>query len=257
MDWLTHIDDFTNQLADIAEVGDLSAPVPTCPDWTLADLAWHLLEVQDFWTWIIGNRPAGPDNYVGPERPSDNELATGLREACDRLVTALAAADPSEEAWSWTHDHTVGFTYRRQAHEAFVHLADAIATTGGSIPVVPPAFGADGIDELVTNNLEPIPPWGTFTPGRESLIALRSTDIERDWTFRFGTFNGTSPNSGTTYTDEPQVQPADGAAATIIRGEAATLDLWMWGRVDDAAVTVEGDEAHAVALRAVISGETQ
>jgi|GEM_PF-3463318 len=88
MDWLTHIDDFTNQLADIAEVGDLSAPVPTCPDWTLADLAWHLLEVQDFWTWIIGNRPAGPDNYVGSERPSDNELATGLREACDRLATS-------------------------------------------------------------------------------------------------------------------------------------------------------------------------
>lgn len=256
MDWLTHIDDFTNQLASIAESGDPSAQVPSCPEWTLADLTWHLLEVQDFWTWVITNRPAEPNDYVQPDRPSDAQLPAELRTGSSDLAAALAAADPADTAWSWTNDHTVGFTYRRQAHEAFVHLADAVGAVDGAMPNVTTAFGADGVDELITNNLDPIPPWGLFTPGN-NLVSLQATDTDRRWTFRFGTFSGTSPTSGTVYEGEAQVQSTEGAAATIASAPAATLDLWLWGRADTDLLKIEGDPSLVRDLRSVAAGETQ
>ena len=130
MDWFGHIRAHTDALADLSEGTDPARPVPTCPGWSMADLTWHLLEVQDFWEHIITNRPAGPETYIERDRLSDAELASGLRAACGALTAALEAADPAEEAWSWTFDHTVGFTPRRQAHEAFVHLADGLDRTG-------------------------------------------------------------------------------------------------------------------------------
>ena len=42
----------------------------------------------------------------------------------------LEAADPAEEAWNWSDDHTVGFILRRQAHEALVHRVDAELAAG-------------------------------------------------------------------------------------------------------------------------------
>ena len=33
-----------------------AARVPGCPDWSLADLVWHLAEVQHFWAWMVRTR---------------------------------------------------------------------------------------------------------------------------------------------------------------------------------------------------------
>ena len=74
MDWLSHIRTHTNALADLSVDADPASPVPTCPGWTMADLTWHLLEVQDFWRHIITNRPAGPDTYEEAARPADADL---------------------------------------------------------------------------------------------------------------------------------------------------------------------------------------
>ncbi len=257
MDWLRLLSKYTNQLADTVDGAELTSNVPSCPAWDLADLAWHLVEVQDFWTWIITNRPASPEHYPEPTRPPNDELTGALRSGCRALVESLEAANPTEEAWSWSDDHTVGFTYRRQAHEAFVHLADACLAAAVSPPNASPDFGADGIDELISINLS-MPEWGSFTPGDDDrLISINPTDTANSWTLRFGTFSGTSPNTGTTYTDEPQVQPSYGPATTIVSGDAATLDLWMWGRADTGTVTITGNRSLASELRAVISGETQ
>ena len=35
---------------------DAATPVPTCPGWTAADLAWHLTEVHGFWARILASR---------------------------------------------------------------------------------------------------------------------------------------------------------------------------------------------------------
>ena len=47
-------------------------PVPGCPGWDLADLAWHLAEVQHFWGWLVGTRATSPAGYPEPVRPADD-----------------------------------------------------------------------------------------------------------------------------------------------------------------------------------------
>ena len=37
-----------------------TAPVPSCPDWSAADLLWHLTEVQLFWAIIVRDRLDDP-----------------------------------------------------------------------------------------------------------------------------------------------------------------------------------------------------
>src|SRR6185312_10928831 len=49
----------TSALADAVE-RDPAAPVPSCPGWTAADLAWHLLEVQFFWATVVERRLQDP-----------------------------------------------------------------------------------------------------------------------------------------------------------------------------------------------------
>lgn len=65
---LSEIRRFSRLLADAAASDHLATPIFTCDGWTMADLVWHMTEVQDFWTFIISNRPTGPENYERPER---------------------------------------------------------------------------------------------------------------------------------------------------------------------------------------------
>jgi len=248
MDWIRRITEHSEALAQIAERHSPHTPVPTCPGWTLADLTWHLLGVQDFWAWIIDNRPAGPDGYSEPERPDDAALAPRLRRASAHLVASLGQAEPQEPAWSWSDDHTVAFTLRRQAHESWIHLVDGAIAAGQDVPEVDVDFAVDGIEEFVSNNVAAdIPPWATFEPSNQQL-GLSSTS-GAEWVLRFGRFRGTSP-TGTLY-DDDYSQRSQGAADTLVRADADVLLLWLWGRVDVGELTVEGNGRLADRLRAI------
>ena len=150
---------FASGLADVADETSASTPVATCGDWLLHDLVWHLTEVEDFWRFVVDHRPDGPDDYVEPDRPDDDALPGRLRAAADSLATALAGGDPDDEAWSWSDDHTLGFTIRRQTHEALVHYIDGVLAAGRPLPAVDPLLAADGVDELVNVMLCGVPTW--------------------------------------------------------------------------------------------------
>ena len=62
MDYAGVIAQESARTADALAQAPLTAQVPSCPDWSAADLAYHLGEVQDFWSQIVGNAPAGPDD---------------------------------------------------------------------------------------------------------------------------------------------------------------------------------------------------
>src|SRR3954447_13219433 len=121
-----HIDSESARFRAVLADCDPTAPVPSCPEWDASDLLWHLGEVQHFWATMLRQRPAGPDDYSPVDRPA---TYAGLLEYFDegaRMLTAeLDAVDPSEEAWTWSEDHTAGFIHRRQAHEALIHRLDA------------------------------------------------------------------------------------------------------------------------------------
>ena len=247
----------SSALAALAETQPTATPVPTCGEWTLADLTWHLGEVQDFWSYIITNRPAGPEDYRQPPRPDDDELADFLRDATHRLVAALDRADPSDAAWSWADDHTVAFTARRQTHEAIIHHVDGVLACASAVPEIDGYLAADGVDEMVSVMLTGTPEWGTFTrePGVVRLIA---TDAERVWTLRFGRMTGTSPASGKTY-DLPAPEPvqSDVEVDTSIAASAWEMNRWLWGRGEDLTPSIEGDPELMARLRAVVTDATQ
>ena len=164
---------------------------------------------------------------------------------------ALAAADPADDAWSWAVEQTVGFTVRRQTHEALIHLFDGVlAVDGAPHPDVPVAVAADGVDEMFSVMLGGLPSSWTFAPDGVT-FGVDATDADRSWTLGFGQFSGTTSDGRTM--DGTAVAPVDRESAADVRiaGTALDLDLWLWGRADTSALAITGDDAVAARLRAL------
>ena len=93
IDYLAHLRSESDRFGEVLADTDPAAPVPTCPDWTAADLLWHLAEVQLFWGAIVRDRLDDPDAAEAgkPERPADYaELLALYRDASAALIDALA-----------------------------------------------------------------------------------------------------------------------------------------------------------------------
>ncbi|PVG83067.1 hypothetical protein DDE18_11820 [Nocardioides gansuensis] len=237
---------------------DPGAPVPSCPDWTAADLLHHLTDVQHFWAEMVRNRPAGPHGYVEVEQAPDHAAALAAYDAASAgLLAALEGLAPDVEAWTWAAepgDHSVGFIQRRQAHEALIHRLDAELAARISTPV-DPLLAADGVHEAIGVMYGGCPPWGSFTPSGQH-VRLDCTDTGHSVWVALGTFSGTDPRTDTTYADEPDVNLADDPGVepdVVVDGEAAALDAWLWHRGDDAGLTVAGDQAVFERFREVVS----
>jgi uncharacterized protein (TIGR03083 family) len=241
--YLAHLRTESARFRDVLAACDPRAQVPGCPDWSAADLLWHLAEVQWFWGTTIRSRPAAPDEDApGPERPASYD---GLLAAYDdysaALVSELEAADPAEPAWTWSQEQTVGFTFRRQAHEALIHRLDAEQAAGRVTPL-DPELAADGVDECLDIMFGGAPPWGEFAPLPHH-VRIDLADRDESIWVQIGRFTGTDPDDGVHHdTDDIRVVPAPGTDAdAAVRGPAAALDAWLWRRGDDSEVRVTGD----------------
>ncbi|MFE9707225.1 maleylpyruvate isomerase family mycothiol-dependent enzyme [Streptomyces sp. NPDC005930] len=142
------------QLRDLVASGtDLSATVPTCPDWSLEDLVRHTGGALRWAGLLVRTRAQEdvPDEQVpgvaGPDARSDaGALGAWLAESGDTVVGALREAGPDAKVWSWGPRHDAGFWARRMTHEVTVHRADAVLTAGRPYRVAPDV-AADAIDE--------------------------------------------------------------------------------------------------------------
>ena len=262
---------YTRTLADIVAENPSTTAVPTAGDWTLADLAGHLTEVQDFWSGIIENRPAGPNEVAdqptntnrasldgfGDESRTRAGLSAGLIAANERLVASLSEAALDEPAWSWYGDlQTVEFTWRRQSHEALIHCFDGILAADAPWPEVDPKLAADGVDELFTVMAGGAPEWAETTASGERVL-IEATDSGDRWALEFASLTGTS-SRGTTYTDEPttvQVDAEQPVMATI-QGRAIDINLWAWGRIPFGCLQGSGDERLWQRLRELVAEST-
>src|SRR5437867_5262966 len=103
-----------------AFIADASLGVPSCPDWNIADLVWHLGQVHWFWSTIIDKRASDPENLGIPqhERPvGTQELIAWGRSMLERLTRILETNDDATTVWTWALDpalHNVGFIRRHQ-----------------------------------------------------------------------------------------------------------------------------------------------
>lgn len=259
LDYRTIVADESARFADVLTVVSPDAPVPSCPDWTAADLTWHLAEVQHFWSAIVGGLLPDPDLVPELARPADDELVELQRGRATALLGAFERRSPDDVCWSWADDGgTVAWILRRQAHEAIIHRVDAELAAGGEVTDTAPDVAADTVDELLNVMVDGVPDWGTFTPDGATLD-LHATDVDRRWRLRFGRFTGTSPNTGTTYDlDAAGLTTVDADPADCeVAGTAWLLARWGWGRGDLSALSVTGDPALADRLRTVIAEGTQ
>lgn len=233
------------------ESTSMDAPVPSCPGWTMADLAWHLAEVQNFWAQISGHLLSNPEEVASLDRPRGGDLAVSFAKASERLLAGVTRHPADAVCWSWYEGgRSVGWVRRRQAHEALIHRVDA-ELAAGAVSGVDGELAADGVDEMlgVMLGVDPVPGWAEYLPdGTTARIDL--TDGERSWSFDLGRFVGSE--SGAQH-DLPALRLVEHLADpdSIIRGAAASLDLWLWGRSSPDELEVRGDRSMVDRLRSI------
>jgi uncharacterized protein (TIGR03083 family) len=232
-------------------------PVPTCPDWTALDLAYHLTEVQSFWTAVVSGPLLTRDQVQQVQTPECastlEHQVDDLRSASAALAAALAAIPPATPAYTWSAEQTVGFTFRRQALEALVHRLDA-QLTAGVRTAMDPQLCTDGVDEALRVMFGGCPPWGRITPTGGPPVRLVARDTGYTWLVSPARFTGTDTD-GVSH-DEPDIFVAeadsDVFASASITATAEDLLCWLWSRPTVAPVEQAGDEAARSAITQVL-----
>ncbi|MFN0280526.1 MAG: maleylpyruvate isomerase family mycothiol-dependent enzyme [Kineosporiaceae bacterium] len=231
-----HLVDRQAAFAAALETGDLDAPVPACPGWSLRRLAWHLGTVH---RWAVGaveqGRPLALDE-VGPDDAA--ELAGWYRAAAADLVARLEATPADAPCWTFgPTPRTARFWSRRQAHETAMHALDAAQALSGAgpVPTIAADLALDGIDEVVTVFLPRQVRRQRIEPLGRSLAVLPDEGGGVRWVLAG---DGSTPSD-----DLP-------AAEATLRGPADLLLRVLWKRLplDARGVGVEGDHGAAAAV---------
>ena len=210
-----------------AERAGLQANVPSCPDWTVADLLGHIGGVQE---WAAAMARLGPDAERIVRDPQAVPEPAQRPEWFPRVTAELVRAldrTADEPAWTWIPPGTVGFWQRRQAHEAAMHRVDAELAAGVTEPQIGADLAADGIDEFLSVVRAFSNPRLT---GRGETLHFHCTDVDGEWLVRL---------EADGVTIEREHAKGDVAA----KGRASDLLCWMQGRGGLERVEVFGDEA--------------
>ena len=128
--------------------GRLEGRVPSCPDWTVADLTRHVAEVYLHKVEMMrhGAHPEGWPPAAFLEEEPIGLLTRGYGE----LRAEFDARRPEDVSKTWYEpDQTVGFWVRRMAQETVIHRIDAELGAAAPIAPVPADLAVDGIDELL------------------------------------------------------------------------------------------------------------
>jgi uncharacterized protein (TIGR03083 family) len=214
---------------------DAGARVPSCPEWTVAELIEHMGGVH---RWAgehvarmsqvrLRSVDLDLDDLSGPA-----EYADWLRRGIDDLVRKLRAGDPDAEVWGWGADKHVRFWSRRMLHETTIHRAD-LEITAGTEPVIGQEIAVDAIDELFEN----LPHARRFRPevlalkGTGETISFRATDAGHVWSIHL------VQDGFEWHRDEVE------DARVRVEAAVAPLLLFIYGRETDAsrAVSIDGD----------------
>lgn len=224
---------------------DLTATVPTCPDWTLEDLVRHVGGAYRWAAMTVRTRATEMVSYEavpdakGPSADDPAALDAWLDEGARLAAEAMREAGPDAPVWSWAPGQPSGFWPRRMTHETIIHRADAAATTGAAFPL-DPEVAADTIEEwsqlmCLVPVLRPDHPLNNLL-GSDRTLRLHATDTPpgapADWLLDF---TGTTP--AYRHSTEPATTTLQGPAADLLRVYYRRLP------VDTPGIEVTGDRA--------------
>ena len=203
--------------------GDADAQVPSCPEWTLRDLAKHVGGVQGFWTHVLAEGTGRPkpafDDEPGPS------AGLWLVQIGGFLVNELKAASADTKVWTWNPaDQSAAFAARRMAHETAVHRFDAQMAIGNPEPIEP-ALAADGIEEIFVM----VDAWPASGRGNGETLHLHSTEGD-EWLIAMNP-------------DGLDVRREHAKGDMALRGAVSDIELLLYGRPPIGEVERIGDAA--------------
>jgi uncharacterized protein (TIGR03083 family) len=226
--------------AELLRDADLSAPVPTCPEWTLDQLMRHVGRGDRWCTQIVAERSAesiDPRTVSGGKPPTerDGQIAW-LHDGPRALLDAVAQTGAETPVWTFLGPRPAGWWIRRRLHETVVHRADAALALGVDFDI-DPAVAADAVTEYLERSVVRAGAAGGDLPLQDGQsLHLHATDpglgVAGEWTIRGrprGIVVGHEHGKATAALRGPA---RDLLLAIVRRGEALELGLEMFG--DDA-----------------------
>ncbi|MGP9539822.1 maleylpyruvate isomerase family mycothiol-dependent enzyme [Brachybacterium sp. AOP43-C2-M15] len=274
IDAIATIEREAERFASALAATDPAQQVPTCPDWTAADLLWHLVEVHEFWAAVLSTGATAEEEVEAIEsglrsRPEGTDALLERREAATAsLLAQLEARSDEDPAWFWFSERQdVGVTRRMQTHEATIHRVDAELTAGRPVTPLGSEIAAAGLEHVLhvmwPSAFDWIPEWAEARP-----VAVVEIRPEGGPTRLLGIsrWSGTRPRDGQEF-DEPvgrlltDPAEAEGLPRATVSGPALALDLWAWGRARaldhlagvEARVGIHGDSEAISQLEGLIA----
>jgi uncharacterized protein (TIGR03083 family) len=214
--------------------GQLGAQVPTCPDWTVADLIRHVGQVYLHKVECM-REGAERETDWPPPGLEDEEPVALLDRSYAELVRELTTRDPGDRGGTWYPlDPTVGFWFRRMAQETVIHRIDAELGAGTAIAPIPDDLAIDGIDELLKVFVAySVTAWTDYftealanSPGRTYKIQSTATTDTPSVTWLVKTAAGTLTVEGGP-AEDPTAEPTPDVTIT---GTPTALLRWSWNR---------------------------
>jgi uncharacterized protein (TIGR03083 family) len=173
----------TGLLREVVAGADLSATVPTAPDWALADLLGHVggnlrAVEQAVRTGVPVTEPGREvPGHAGPGGDDPLPLLAWLGSAAAAAAETLRSADPDAEAQMWDIRWPTAAWARRAAHDIVVHRADAAGTVGAAYRV-DGDLAVDAVDEFLDllSGLAAAGSGSEGDPGPGGSVHLHATD---------------------------------------------------------------------------------
>jgi uncharacterized protein (TIGR03083 family) len=215
MDYAEHVEAAEQGTQAMAAALRRAAPdtrVPSCPEWTVADLATHVGGFAGFWAHVLcegTGRPKPPFAEAEPGQP----LGDWYEGVAAHLVEELRATPPATAVWTWAEDQSARFVARRCAHELAIHRFDAQLAAGAPQPIDAPV-ASDGIDEIfyMVDNAP-----DRAGRGEGETLHLHGTDRDDEWLLRL------EP-------DGLQVEHRHAKGDLALRGAVSDLELLLYRR---------------------------
>ncbi|GIH11361.1 hypothetical protein Rhe02_94280 [Rhizocola hellebori] len=242
MDYLTVLEADYRRLVQVTS-GDLTARVPTCPEWTVDDLVNHVAHVYLHKAAVM-RLNAMPRPW--PPAPTGETPSQLLQRGYAEMSAEFVARAGESAAATWFEpDQTVGFWRRRMAQETVIHRIDAELAMGVPSEPIPADLALDGIDEVLRIMLA----WASRRWPDKFTAELSKGDgsvlvIDR-WLVSWN-------SSGVSISDEG-TEIGDGD----VSGSAEAVLRWLWRRADDSAVQLAGDSAKVRQMQELLRVATQ
>ncbi|MEV1250048.1 maleylpyruvate isomerase N-terminal domain-containing protein [Nonomuraea sp. NPDC049750] len=229
--------------AAVASAPSLDVQVPTCPEWTLFDLAQHIGEGRRDWAATVAAGPAPAKSAAEGSRAAPREreaLLAWLAESTEQLLDALRKAGPDRGCWTWWETsqspQTSGAVARHQLQQMAVHTYDAQITVGAPQPL-PAEVALDGVDEFLSTCVATTSAW----PHKPAVVDFHASE-GRSWRLSLsadGARTARLPEPGTISATAADQDPD--AANASAWGTADELVLILHDRIPINSLKLDGD----------------